>query len=127
MNLARRAQRAHEEYVKSAIPREPSLLPWKDLAEALKVSNYHQIAYAENILKTVGLGVRRSRDPNKPPLPHRRHFGCRRHERLAEMEHGRWNVERLLLGWRWAETKDVAKKLFPTWCLGTNFAGDPSV
>ncbi len=34
-------------------------------------------------------------------------------ERLAEMEHGRWNVERLLLGWRWAEAKDVARKLSP--------------
>jgi hypothetical protein len=29
------------------------------------------------------------------------------------MEHGRWNVERFLLGWRYAETKDVAKKLSP--------------
>jgi hypothetical protein len=34
-------------------------------------------------------------------------------ERLAEMEHGRWNVERLLHGWRWAEVKDVRKKLSP--------------
>ena len=48
------AQKTHEEYVKSAIPKEPPLLPWKDLPESLKISNYHQIAYAENILKTVG-------------------------------------------------------------------------
>ncbi|MFZ0133455.1 MAG: RyR domain-containing protein, partial [Desulfobacterales bacterium] len=29
------------------------------------------------------------------------------------MEHGRWNVERLLLGWRYAETKDISKKHSP--------------
>jgi hypothetical protein len=29
------------------------------------------------------------------------------------MEHGRWNVERLLLGWSYAEEKDVMKKLSP--------------
>ena len=33
--------------------------------------------------------------------------------RLAEMEHGRWNAERLLLGWRYAEAKDVARRLSP--------------
>ena len=42
----------------AAIPKEPSLLPWEDLPEALKVSNFHQVAYAENILRTAGLGVR---------------------------------------------------------------------
>ena len=34
---------------------------------------------------------------------------------LAEMEHGRWNVERLLRGWKYSDTKDVARKLNP--CL----------
>jgi hypothetical protein len=35
--------------------------------------------------------------------------------KLAEMEHGRWNVERLLRGWHRAKTKDIAQKLNP--CL----------
>ena len=56
--FAAAAQKTHEEYVKSAIPEEPSLLPWGDLPEALKVSNFHQVVYAENILKTAGLGIR---------------------------------------------------------------------
>lgn len=34
---------------------------------------------------------------------------------LAQLEHGRWNVERLSYGWRYATTKDISKKLNP--CL----------
>ena len=34
-------------------------------------------------------------------------------ETLAKMEHARWNVERLLDGWKWGKTKDVAKKISP--------------
>jgi hypothetical protein len=34
-------------------------------------------------------------------------------ERLAEMEHGRWNVERLLEGWRYGPKKDVDQKVSP--------------
>ena len=107
------AKKTHEEYVKSAIPKEPSLLPWEALPEALKVSNFHQVVYAENILKTVGLGLRRLTDPGKPPVIMKDVVDKAGLERLAEMEHGRWNVERLLLGWRWAEAKDVSRKLSP--------------
>jgi ppGpp synthetase/RelA/SpoT-type nucleotidyltranferase len=107
------AQRTHEEYVKSAIPREPSLLPWKDLPEDLKISNYHQVAYAENILKTVDLGIRPITDPKKALLRMAKVLSKEGIRRLAEMEHGRWNVERLLLGWHHAEIKDVVKKNSP--------------
>lgn len=34
-------------------------------------------------------------------------------ERLAEMEHGRWNVERLLAGWRWGPERDHERKTNP--------------
>jgi hypothetical protein len=32
-------------------------------------------------------------------------------ERLAELEHGRWNVERLRNGWRYGKTRDDAKRI----------------
>jgi hypothetical protein len=111
--FAKAAQKAHEEYVRSAIPKGPSVLPWQDLPEDLKDSNFHQIAYAENILRTAGLGIRPMSDAGKPLLDIEAVVGTDGVERLAEMEHGRWNAQRLLLGWRWAETKDVAKKLSP--------------
>ena len=111
--FAAAAQRTHEDYVKTAIPKEPSLLPWKNLPQQLKVSNFHHVAYAENILKTVGLGLRPVSDPDKPLVNMAEVLSEEEMNRLAEMEHGRWNVERLLHGWRYAEMKDVGKKLSP--------------
>jgi len=107
------ARKTHEEYVMSAIPREPSLLPWEYLPEDLRISNFHQIAYAANILKTEGLGFRPIIDPKKPLLRMGQVIGKEGIRRLAEMEHGRWNIERLLLGWHHSEDKDVARKKSP--------------
>jgi len=111
--LEKAAQLTHEDYVKSATPREPSLTSWKDLADDLKLSNYHQVIYAENILRTAGLEVRPATNADAPLLDMAKVIGEDGIRRLAEMEHGRWNIERLLRGWRFAEKKDVAKKLSP--------------
>lgn len=107
------ARRTHEEYLKSARSKEPSLQPWEKLPPVLRLSNFHQVAYAENILRGAGLGVRPCTDPAAPLLDMTEALGEAGIRRLAEMEHGRWNIERLLLGWRFAETKDVARKLSP--------------
>ena len=32
---------------------------------------------------------------------------------MAEMEHGRYNAERLLDGWRWGTEKNMEKKINP--------------
>ena len=40
-------------------------------------------------------------------------LGAKRLRELAEMEHGRWNVERLMQGWRFGEKKDSVKKISP--------------
>jgi hypothetical protein len=40
-------------------------------------------------------------------------FPTRTIKRMAEMEHGRWNFERLRDGWRYASTKDTTAKLSP--------------
>jgi ppGpp synthetase/RelA/SpoT-type nucleotidyltranferase len=108
------AKQVHESYLKSAKPADPSLSPWENLPAALKVSNYHQAAYWANILATEGLGVRQCiADCKAPAFDIESSIGEDGLKRLAEMEHGRWNVERLLRGWRWAEKKDVALKLSP--------------
>jgi ppGpp synthetase/RelA/SpoT-type nucleotidyltranferase len=108
------AKQVHETYLKSARPADPSLSPWEKLPTELKVSNYHQAAYWANILATEGLGVREcTADAGIPAFDIQTAIGADGVKRLAEMEHGRWNVERLLRGWRWAETKDVLKKLSP--------------
>jgi ppGpp synthetase/RelA/SpoT-type nucleotidyltranferase len=108
------AQHAHEEYLKSVRPKEKSLQPWKDLPQDLKLSCYHQVAYAEHILNTIGLGLRPITDPDKSLLNMEEAIGKEGVRRLAEMEHGRWNVERLLQGWRYDPIKNVDKKLSPS-------------
>lgn len=113
------AQMAHADYVKSAAPKDASLQPWDKLSESLQLSNYCQVAYWEKTLRDYGLGVRplTEADQAHPPLvmadvlpkqPGRDPIAA-----LAELEHGRWNVERLSFGWRYAPEKDVAKKLSP--------------
>ena len=126
--FAAAAQKTHEEYVKSAIPKESSLLPWGDLPEVLKVSNFHQVAYAENILKTAGLGVRRITDPGEPLVSMTDLLDEAGLERLAEMEHGRWNVERLLLGLALGRGQGRRPETFSlSRALGQAPAGNPGV
>lgn len=111
------ARMAHEDYIKSARPKDPSLQDWENLDESLKLSNYCQVAYWEGVLKEYNLGVRKltRKDRKCSPLNLTKVVGEKGIRRLAEMEHGRWNVERLSYGWHHAEEKDVARKLNP--CL----------
>jgi hypothetical protein len=92
-------------------------LPWDKLPEDLRLSNYHQVAYAENLLATKDLGLRELKpDPFgalPPLLDMKQTIGKEAIDELAEMEHGRWNAERLLQGWRYAPQKDAIKKLSP--------------
>jgi hypothetical protein len=81
------------------------------LRDDFKHSNRHQAACSVAMLQQCGFGVRetdRSQiDPSKLV------FTPEEIERLSELEHGRWNVERLNSGWRWADKKDEALKLSP--------------
>ncbi len=45
-------------------------------------------------------------------------------ERLAEMEHGRYNAERLLEGWTWSEVKDDDRRTSPHLVSWTELADD---
>jgi hypothetical protein len=113
--LNRAARMAHADYLESAAPKDLSFQPWDKLAETLKLSNYHQVAYWQGVLREHGLGVRRLTRANarRAPLDIARGVGRKGILHLAEIEHGRWNVERLAYGWRYAEGKDVARKLSP--------------
>ena len=111
---------AHNDYVKSATPRDPSLQPWEKLDPALQESNYQQVVFWKKILATLGLKVRvlseaekKNKDTLPPPLDMEKTLGSRTLEKLARLEHGRWNVERLAYGWRYAKQKDVPKRQSP--------------
>ncbi len=115
VRLERAAKMAHEEYVQSATPKDPSLQQWAKLDEDLKLSNYHQVAYWEQVLHEEGLELRplTEEDKKHPPLDMVESLGDKGVSRLAEKEHGRWNIERLSRGWRFAKEKDVVNRLSP--------------
>ena len=104
---------AHQAYLKerSKNPTESNLVSWSMLREDFKHSNCHQAACSVDILRKAGFEVIKSDQPAEAiPLME---FKQEEVARMAEMEHGRWNVERLDGGWRYGEKKDENRKLSP--------------
>jgi len=88
-----------------------NMKPWNRLAETYQTANLEQAKYAVEILRSAGFEVRPASgkpgaigsfagDEFKADL-----------ERMAQLEHGRWNIERLREGWRFGTTRDNAKKI----------------
>ncbi len=103
----------HEAYLRSQAGKaqKSNLLPWPLLRDDFKHSNRHQAACAVEILRQSGFAVEPTDLPaEKIPLPVFSHDEV---EQMAEREHGRWNVERLSAGWRYAEKKDEERRLSP--------------
>jgi ppGpp synthetase/RelA/SpoT-type nucleotidyltranferase len=105
------SQGIHEAYRrnKTQPSADPSMADWARLPETLKNSNREQANHIFDKLREIGLSVKPAENGKAEPFE----FAAAELERLAEMEHGRWNAERLLDGWRFGETKDVAGKISP--------------
>ena len=106
-------QAVHEDYVwhQRERTRQPNLLPWELLNDGFKHSNRHQAACAVEILQQCAFTVEETAlPPDQIPLPE---FTAEEVERMAELEHGRWNAERLSNGWRYAKEKCEARKFSP--------------
>jgi hypothetical protein len=88
---------------------DPSMADWEHLPEGLKNSNRDQANHILEKLQEIGCTVK----PVERGAPTPFAFTPWEIERLAEMEHGRWNAERLLDGWRYGSPKDVARKISP--------------
>jgi len=80
---------------------------WKDLPPTYKDANREQAAYAIRILETAGFGVREAQ--GEPVIL--KNFTPAEIELMAELEHGRWNIERLKDEWRPGIPRDDAKKI----------------
>ena len=87
---------------------DPALMDWPDLPEYLKESNRQLVDHIHEKLKAVGMRI--------TPVQGREivlmDFTDDEIEIMAEMEHGRWNTERLMDGWVLGE-RDVARKRSP--------------
>jgi len=111
------ARLAHENYRAPKLS-EPgmlpdNLLPWEVLPESLKGSNRDQVRHAVHILWRAGFAVR-PRKPKTSGSPSVPRLFQERLDEMAEMEHGRYNAERLSAGWRLGETNDAGKRTNPT-------------
>jgi ppGpp synthetase/RelA/SpoT-type nucleotidyltranferase len=94
----------HEEYRKEQASTYPS---WSSLEEGLRESNRHQADDIFAKLEEIGCGVREVKDRPIVLMT----FTPAEIERLSEMEHGRFNAERLAAGWRWGPEKDRARRI----------------
>jgi len=102
----------HENYrakqVSEKQSKDPSLAEWATLVEDLKESNRQQADHIFKKLLRIGCATRLVKDRKVALMT----FTDAEVEFLAEMEHARWNVERLLAGWK-PGVKDIAKKISP--------------
>jgi ppGpp synthetase/RelA/SpoT-type nucleotidyltranferase len=87
---------------------DPAVAVWDDLDEGLRESNRQQADDIAAKLRTIGCTVVPVDSPGEPAR-----LTDADVERLAEMEHGRWNVERLRAGWTWGETRDANARTSP--------------
>jgi len=85
------------------------LKPWDKLDKEMQWSNYSQVMYMEVVLKSAGYGIREKIINNTK----RFEFPPDAVEIMAQMEHGRWNEERLSKGWKYGNEKDVKNKISP--------------
>jgi hypothetical protein len=100
------AKTLHANYVAGSSRRLPAnMRPWDKLEETFKKANLEQAHYSVEILEAAGFEATRA---GGPPFTG---FTDSEVERMAELEHGRWNVERLRDGWRYGKTRDDSRKI----------------
>ncbi len=87
---------------------ESSKQRWKDLREEFRESNRQAADHIMEKIRAMGYEAVRVRGKAKV-----KRFTEKETEIMAEMEHGRWNVERLVAGWRWGKQKDADRKISP--------------
>ena len=100
----------HEGYSRNAGSNHASTLPlniapWEQLDESFKKATLRLIDHVEDKLRRVGLALRKVEKGKPDPYT----FSREQVHILAEMEHGRWVVERLEDGWTLGEHDDQRK------------------
>ena len=109
--LEKAARAIHENYLRenSHLKSDSNLVTWENLRDDFKRSNEDQAQFAATILKRHGYEIRTA--TNKTLIiPNDYEVNI---ENMAEMEHGRWNIERLKEGWKYGAKKDTIKRISP--------------
>jgi hypothetical protein len=99
----------HEGYSRDAresiVRQQKNIAPWHELDATFKAANYGLIDHIEEKLSRAGLTLRLTGD--RSPVIY--NFTDEQLRILAEMEHGRWVVERLENGWTLGKRDDASK------------------
>jgi len=113
-HIKKMAMSVHENYcqekMKEPPPKESDVQPWADLREDFKNSNCEQVSFSVEILRMSGFRIESAKNGENFFDPD---FTDKEIELMAEMEHGRWNIERLKSNWRYGEKKDKKAKITP--------------
>jgi ppGpp synthetase/RelA/SpoT-type nucleotidyltranferase len=107
------AQAIHEEYRetqwRTKLKGDPSMADWIDLADNLKESNRKQADDIVSKLREIGCTMHKAGRGKVRPM----HLTDQEVERLGEMEHARWMIERLRDGWHWGPERNMEAKITP--------------
>jgi ppGpp synthetase/RelA/SpoT-type nucleotidyltranferase len=107
------AKAIHEEYRATRVATgqiaDPAMSEWGELPDDLKESNRDQARHIAEKLRHIGCFVDKAGASADKPVV----FTREEVEAMARMEHGRYNAERLLDGWRWGEVRDPQGKTNP--------------
>lgn len=90
----------------------PENQPWERLRADLKDSIRERVDFIVEQLGAFGMRVVRQ-DALSPETPVVQDFDPGQVETMAEMEHGRWSVHKLVNGWRWGANKDDKLRTHP--------------
>jgi hypothetical protein len=90
-------------------PDEPALAEWDELIPEFRSASLQHAGDIFAKLALIGLEA----VPSTVAAPELYVIPEDQVEFLAEIEHGRWNVERLLAGWRYGPAKDVKRRISP--------------
>lgn len=99
-----------DEKLKSGSVSDPAMLPWKELSEVFRRSSLEQARDVHNKLRAIGCTLRKA---PRGRAPVQMTFTAQEVETMAEIEHARWVVERLRLGWKLGPKKDDREKKSP--------------
>lgn len=107
------ARAVHEDYRRARANKsqsqEPPMAEWDELLDYLKESNRQQADHIFKKIHRIGCTIHKVTKRNVTPIT----FTKDEVEIMAEMEHARWNIERLRNGWQWGEKRDSIKKTSP--------------
>jgi hypothetical protein len=106
------AKAFHAHYIKDNPGKLPrNMRPWEKLEATFREANLSQARYAVEILRAAGFEVRPKGSGPGAITSFRDAAMQKDVETMAQLEHGRWNVDRLCDGWRYGKPRDDARKL----------------